>query len=139
MADRMRVTSLIGGPSRVSIPPAAAQSRGVARVPIPCGPATIDHSPEGVSSMLALRVVVGCLIVLAFASRVLASPEVTKEARQFVADHEKRLKPLDVASSLAWWEASTTGSKEAFAKKRSEEHTSELQSLRHIVCRLLLE
>ena len=33
------------------------------------------------------------------------------------ADHEKRLKPLDVASSLAWWEASTTGSKEAFAKK----------------------
>src|SRR5437899_6075524 len=25
------------------------------------------------------------------------------------------------------------------AKKRSEEHTSELQSLRHLVCRLLLE
>src|SRR5205814_8680915 len=27
----------------------------------------------------------------------------------------------------------------AFAEKRSEEHTSELQSLRHLVCRLLLE
>src|SRR5438045_4607593 len=26
-----------------------------------------------------------------------------------------------------------------FLKKRSEEHTSELQSLRHLVCRLLLE
>src|SRR5258705_11920559 len=26
-----------------------------------------------------------------------------------------------------------------FAEKRSEEHTSELQSLRHLVCRLLLE
>src|SRR5947199_3620981 len=26
-----------------------------------------------------------------------------------------------------------------YAKKRSEEHTSELQSLRHLVCRLLLE
>src|ERR1035438_882051 len=26
-----------------------------------------------------------------------------------------------------------------FAKHRSEEHTSELQSLRHLVCRLLLE
>src|SRR5258705_1582024 len=28
---------------------------------------------------------------------------------------------------------------EARAKQRSEEHTSELQSLRHLVCRLLLE
>src|SRR5258705_9965057 len=27
----------------------------------------------------------------------------------------------------------------AFLAKRSEEHTSELQSLRHLVCRLLLE
>src|SRR5258705_7667757 len=27
----------------------------------------------------------------------------------------------------------------AFTSKRSEEHTSELQSLRHLVCRLLLE
>src|SRR5438045_8349935 len=27
----------------------------------------------------------------------------------------------------------------AVAKRRSEEHTSELQSLRHLVCRLLLE
>src|SRR5262245_65306888 len=26
-----------------------------------------------------------------------------------------------------------------FSKRRSEEHTSELQSLRHLVCRLLLE
>jgi peptidyl-dipeptidase A len=67
--------------------------------------------------MLSLRVAVGCLLVLVLASRVLASPEVTKEARRFVADHEKRLRPLDVAANLAWWEASTTGSKEAFAKK----------------------
>src|SRR5437899_6319018 len=28
---------------------------------------------------------------------------------------------------------------EQVSKKRSEEHTSELQSLRHLVCRLLLE
>src|SRR5262245_64348293 len=28
---------------------------------------------------------------------------------------------------------------QAFARFRSEEHTSELQSLRHLVCRLLLE
>src|SRR5262245_65179944 len=32
-----------------------------------------------------------------------------------------------------------TVAQELFAVARSEEHTSELQSLRHIVCRLLLE
>src|SRR5436853_3253534 len=31
------------------------------------------------------------------------------------------------------------GSSELFEGDRSEEHTSELQSLRHLVCRLLLE
>src|SRR5436853_1840638 len=31
------------------------------------------------------------------------------------------------------------GRKKQQAKQRSEEHTSELQSLRHLVCRLLLE
>src|SRR5262245_63228195 len=32
-----------------------------------------------------------------------------------------------------------TGQNAGDAKRRSEEHTSELQSLRHLVCRLLLE
>src|SRR5471030_3436182 len=36
-----------------------------------------------------------------------------------------------------WWRRRRTGS--ASARARSEEHTSELQSLRHLVCRLLLE
>jgi peptidyl-dipeptidase A len=47
----------------------------------------------------------------------MASPEVTKQAREFVADHEKRIKPLDVAGNEAWWQANITGSKEAFKKK----------------------
>src|SRR5262245_52190877 len=33
----------------------------------------------------------------------------------------------------------SAGGEEAFRRDRSEEHTSELQSLRHLVCRLLLE
>src|ERR1039458_10756732 len=34
------------------------------------------------------------------------------------------------------WHKSTSGTRR---RRRSEEHTSELQSLRHLVCRLLLE
>src|SRR5205814_5124212 len=37
------------------------------------------------------------------------------------------------------WPASWTWRRRRHWTKRSEEHTSELQSLRHLVCRLLLE
>src|SRR5437899_5451897 len=59
--------------------------------------------------------------------------------------------PEDIASSatspqVSVWEGITHRSALAYSvarccrgKKRSEEHTSELQSLRHLVCRLLLE
>src|SRR5205814_9986882 len=44
------------------------------------------------------------------------------------------------ARPTAWHSASTsTRESTRSARERSEEHTSELQSLRHLVCRLLLE
>jgi len=47
----------------------------------------------------------------------------------YVTGHD----PLDVLRTTL------DGYREVFARNRSEEHTSELQSLRHLVCRLLLE
>jgi peptidyl-dipeptidase A len=47
----------------------------------------------------------------------LASPEVTERARQFARNHEMRMRPLDLAANLAWWNANTTGKKEDFARK----------------------
>src|SRR5205814_3806840 len=50
----------------------------------------------------------------------------------------RRVPPVSAA-----WRGSPRGNFELFPKahaaRRSEEHTSELQSLRHLVCRLLLE
>src|SRR5256886_17711474 len=37
------------------------------------------------------------------------------------------------------WETNTGGGRNASGRKRSEEHTSELQSQSNLVCRLLLE
>src|SRR5215831_6970280 len=63
----------------------------------------------------------------------------------------KRPRSRSTLPKFAWWSArggasSTARRKAASAfsscpapRKRSEEHTSELQSLRHLVCRLLLE
>src|SRR5438045_6287010 len=58
-----------------------------------------------------------------------------------VMDPEYQYESLNVEtqqnnpSSLLWWMKRIL----SLRKRRSEEHTSELQSLRHLVCRLLLE
>jgi peptidyl-dipeptidase A len=46
-----------------------------------------------------------------------ADADTTDRARRFIQDHEKRLKPLDTAGNIAWWEANTTGDDKAFDKK----------------------
>src|SRR5947199_3145308 len=48
-------------------------------------------------------------------------------------------RPFSVAAFLARVPRSVTKIAARGREKRSEEHTSELQSLRHLVCRLLLE
>src|SRR5205814_7702090 len=45
----------------------------------------------------------------------------------------------DKAGYPSWWLTEHVTESIAFYLHRSEEHTSELQSLRHLVCRLLLE
>ncbi len=46
-----------------------------------------------------------------------ASPPVTARAREFLEEHTKRLRPLEVESALAWWAANTTGKTEDFDRK----------------------
>src|SRR5437899_2353371 len=60
----------------------------------------------------------------------------------FVFDNEKWAHPIDVKPFAIARAAVTQAEFAAFVEDqgyRSEEHTSELQSLRHLVCRLLLE
>jgi peptidyl-dipeptidase A len=51
-----------------------------------------------------------------------AAPDTTEKAKKFVATHEAKLRPLEIASGLAWWEANTTGTKEAYAKKEEAQN-----------------
>ncbi|MFO0927943.1 MAG: hypothetical protein U0736_13025 [Gemmataceae bacterium] len=69
--------------------------------------------------MLPTRLLLPCLLCLfaVLVARLMASPETTGSRRAVLDDHEKRLRPLDVAAGEAWWQASTTGSKEAFERK----------------------
>src|SRR5205814_3787737 len=78
-----------------------------------------------------------------------AAKNVPKSYREFLARQALSLaeafgrgvkdKPFTHVADLAATESYRRGLPLTTASVRSEEHTSELQSLRHLVCRLLLE
>ena len=41
----------------------------------------------------------------------------TEKARKFVAAHEAKLRPLEIAAGKAWWDANVTGKDEDFKRK----------------------
>src|SRR5262245_59343437 len=43
-------------------------------------------------------------------------------AKPFIAKHEAAINPLEIAASLAWWNANTTGSKEDFKRKEEAQN-----------------
>jgi len=59
---------------------------------------------------------------LSQAQRLEASPDLTDKAKKFVADHEARIKPLDVAAGIAWWNANISGKDEDFKKKEDSQN-----------------
>jgi peptidyl-dipeptidase A len=71
--------------------------------------------------MLYLRLLI--LLTLVLGWLVLGCPlavqagDATEKARRFIAEHEKRMKPLEVAANLAWWDANISGRAEDFARK----------------------
>src|SRR6476661_2942619 len=91
--------------------------------PVPCPPhprqcSTCPFLHPGTGDMASSRLQLALLLLFfLLAGRAAASEEVTRLARAFVAGHEKRIRPLDVAAGEAWWVANTTGDKAAFKKK----------------------
>jgi len=55
--------------------------------------------------------------LLLWGSLTMGSEETTNNAKNFILNHESRIKPLEIEAGLAWWEANTTGKAEAFARK----------------------
>jgi peptidyl-dipeptidase A len=51
-----------------------------------------------------------------------ASKDTTDRARKFLTAHEAKLRPLEVAAGLAWWNANVTGKDEDFHKKEQAQN-----------------
>src|SRR6516164_3719373 len=72
--------------------------------------------------MIAFRLLPPAVVALGFV--LLAYPPTARagagpaeRARTFVKDHEAKVRPLEIAANLAWWNANTTGKSEDFARK----------------------
>ncbi|MFL5340744.1 MAG: M2 family metallopeptidase [Gemmataceae bacterium] len=61
-------------------------------------------------------------VLLLGATPVMADSATTERARQFVAAHDTKFKPLDRKASIAWWDANTTGKDEDFARKEKAQN-----------------
>src|SRR5262249_24610143 len=75
--------------------------------------------------MLTLRLllpVLGLVALLCLAAPAAASPEATARARDFIAAHDKKVRPLDVAAGRAWWDANISGKDEDFKRKEETQN-----------------
>ena len=82
--------------------------------------------------MLSLRIGLVLLASLYLALWMLtpdasADSGTTKKAKEFIDAFTKKIKPLDVTSNRAWWDAMMTGDKKAF--KRKEDAQNKLDAL----------
>lgn len=68
-------------------------------------------------TMLVVGLILASMWMMAAPTVIRANPEITERARQFVASHESKIRPLERAASLAWWNANITGKDEDFEKK----------------------
>ena len=66
--------------------------------------------------------IVAGLVMFGLGGNLMASPEMTERAKKFVAQHEKKVRPLDIATGLAWWNANVSGKDEDFAKKEQTQN-----------------
>ncbi len=75
--------------------------------------------------MMTLRLMLPLMAVgmlLWMAAPVSASPEMTEQAKKFITEHEKKVRPLDIAAGIAWWDANISGKDEDFAKKEKAQN-----------------
>src|SRR3989441_2574981 len=101
----------------------AASSRVAAATPIP---SEYGQRPVAASPLSVMQVLVACATSRSFASRTSHSTRPT-------------VRPAETTRPSARSLPVHTGFVKLILSSRSEEHTSELQSLAYLVCRLLLE
>src|SRR5688500_4437134 len=61
-------------------------------------------------------------LLVSVAAPAAADPAATARAKKFVAAHVEKVRPLEVASNKAWWDANISGKDEDFKKKEEAQN-----------------
>lgn len=61
------------------------------------------------------------IVLMTIPMAISPSPD-TERARQFVARHEAKVRPLEIAANTAWWKANTSGNKADFKAKEDAQN-----------------
>jgi peptidyl-dipeptidase A len=64
----------------------------------------------------------GAAVAASLTPNASAATDATDRAKKFVADHEAKVKPLEIAAGIAWWDANITGKDEDFKRKEDTQN-----------------
>jgi peptidyl-dipeptidase A len=67
-------------------------------------------------------ILAGGAAVAASLTPAASAADATDRARKFVAAHEAKVKPLEIAAGIAWWDANITGKDEDFKRKEEAQN-----------------
>ena len=70
----------------------------------------------------SLGILIPLALAMCFPLSQTSAQSAADTARDFIRDYETNVRPLEIAISKAWWNASTTGKDEDFAKKEALEN-----------------
>jgi peptidyl-dipeptidase A len=75
---------------------------------------------------LALAVMIGLAVQTRLQAQNVPETDADRRAAAFIAEHEARIRPLEIAVSRAWWKANTTGDDKDFAAKEEAQNRLDL-------------
>lgn len=71
---------------------------------------------------LAILLIAGLLAVVALPVTARGDTAANERARRFIAGHEAKVRPLEVAAGKAWWDANISGKDEDFGRKEQAQN-----------------
>src|SRR5437764_14354036 len=64
----------------------------------------------------------GAAVAASLTTAASAADPAPDRARKFVAAHEAKVKPLEIAAGIAWWDANISGQDEDFKRKEDSQN-----------------
>src|SRR4051812_24122412 len=71
---------------------------------------------------LGLAVAAAAAFLTVWAAVAADTPDALGRAKAFIATHETRVRPLEVAANLAWWRANTSGNDADYKAKEEAQN-----------------